>query len=540
MSRADGPSLLEQAVRQGLLPEGAAAPAPPGHPWPVVLLSFAGALMAALPLAGFVFLLFGEALMRGGTALGVGALLLAGAALLLHRARALFVEHLALVLLLLGLGLAAWGLAQWLPQRPGLLFACTLAIAVALALPPAWVRTLLGACAALLAHQGLDPGSTAGSGGRIAEAALLLAWAAGVGLQQAVLLGPDARHPGLQRRRLRAAARLDAVLAGWLLATLAAIALGSGHAMLVGASLPAPGLRPAGPGSADAIVALVLLTGTLAALLPRWPLLRAPAAVLLVAVVAALGLFMPGLALAAAAGLLAARTHRPGQAACAALAGAWVIGSFYYSLDWPLAVKALLLAAAGALLGAVLWLLRERGPARPRAPAPRVAGRRTAAVVLGVLATLLVVNVGILQKETLIAEGRPVWIELAPADPRSLMQGDYMALAYRLEPALAQALQQLPPTARPRAVARVDARGVARLERLAQPGEAPAAGELLVALKPGRGGWVVAADAWFFAEGEAARFEPARYGEFRLGADGEALLVGLADAGLRRLGSPAR
>ena len=47
---------------------------------------------------------------------------------------------------------------------------------------------------------------------------------------------------------------------------------------------------------------------------------------------------------------------------------------------------------------------------------------------------LAVANAGIWQKETLIAEGKPIFVELGPVDPRSLMQGDYMRLAFRLPP----------------------------------------------------------------------------------------------------------
>jgi uncharacterized membrane-anchored protein len=57
--------------------------------------------------------------------------------------------------------------------------------------------------------------------------------------------------------------------------------------------------------------------------------------------------------------------------------------------------------------------------------------------------------------------------------------------------------------------------------------------EFLLALTPKNGRWTLATDAWFFREGEAARWEVARYGEFRVTPDGEALLVGLADAELR-------
>lgn len=51
-----------------------------------------------------------------------------------------------------------------------------------------------------------------------------------------------------------------------------------------------------------------------------------------------------------------------------------------------------------------------------------------------------------------------------------------------------------------------------------------------------RGGELrVVTNAWFFPEGQAARYQPARYGELRVGADGEALLVALRDAELTPL-----
>jgi uncharacterized membrane-anchored protein len=40
--------------------------------------------------------------------------------------------------------------------------------------------------------------------------------------------------------------------------------------------------------------------------------------------------------------------------------------------------------------------------------------------------------VGIYQKQHLVDSGRMVLLELAPVDPRSLMQGDYMALRFRI------------------------------------------------------------------------------------------------------------
>ena len=42
-------------------------------------------------------------------------------------------------------------------------------------------------------------------------------------------------------------------------------------------------------------------------------------------------------------------------------------------------------------------------------------------------------------------------------------------------------------------------------------------------------------DAWYFKEGEAARWARAKYGEFRVDASGRALLVGLRGPELEAL-----
>ena len=56
-----------------------------------------------------------------------------------------------------------------------------------------------------------------------------------------------------------------------------------------------------------------------------------------------------------------------------------------------------------------------------------------------------------------------------------------------------------------------------------------------IELTPKDGRWTLVTNAWFFAEGEAKRWEGAKYGEFRVDADGRALLVGLRGAKLEAL-----
>ena len=166
-------------------------------------------------------------------------------------------------------------------------------------------------------------------------------------------------------------------------------------------------------------------------------------------------------------------------------------------------------------------------------------------IALSALAVLLVANAGIWQKEEIIAHGQPIFVELAPVDPRSLMQGDFMRLNFRLP---AEAIADRAPTwnggnggnggllsvERPRVIARRDAKGVATMLR-EDRGAARAADELAIELTPKDGRWILVTDAWFFKEGEAKRWEAARYGEFRVDANGRALLVGLRGPNLEAL-----
>jgi uncharacterized membrane-anchored protein len=125
-------------------------------------------------------------------------------------------------------------------------------------------------------------------------------------------------------------------------------------------------------------------------------------------------------------------------------------------------------------------------------------------------------------------------VALAPVDPRSLMQGDYMALRFVLPSVADGQASGANGGRRPQVVARRDARGIATLQR-ADRGEPLAGDELRIELSPKNGGWVLVTDAWFFKEGEADRWAQAKYGEFRVDANGRALLVGLRGADLQKL-----
>ncbi|MFC6804381.1 GDYXXLXY domain-containing protein [Methylophaga thalassica] len=60
--------------------------------------------------------------------------------------------------------------------------------------------------------------------------------------------------------------------------------------------------------------------------------------------------------------------------------------------------------------------------------------------VLGLLLILLAVNWSIYKQEQVLTQGKTVLLKLAPVDPRSLMQGDYMALRFEIANQIRSAL----------------------------------------------------------------------------------------------------
>jgi uncharacterized membrane-anchored protein len=151
--------------------------------------------------------------------------------------------------------------------------------------------------------------------------------------------------------------------------------------------------------------------------------------------------------------------------------------------------------------------------------------------VAGLLIVLGAVNYSIYGKEGIIRSGEVVYLELAPVDPRSLMQGDYMALRFRLTEEIEQAREAGTLAADLRSVPlALDDRRVATLGSANDTG-------LRISFKIlGYGRVWLGTNAYFFAEGTAERYTRAQYGEFRLSPEtGEAVLVGLRDADLGSL-----
>jgi uncharacterized membrane-anchored protein len=147
--------------------------------------------------------------------------------------------------------------------------------------------------------------------------------------------------------------------------------------------------------------------------------------------------------------------------------------------------------------------------------------RRTLVIFGGLAVVLAGMLFSIAQKERVLAQGRVVLLELAPVDPRSLMQGDYMQLDY--------ALGRLPREGWPadgHLVLMQAEDDVARFVRRHE-GEALQPGEFLLRYRIRERRLRLGAESFFFQEGQAERYARVRYGELRVAHSGDSVLVGL-------------
>lgn len=161
---------------------------------------------------------------------------------------------------------------------------------------------------------------------------------------------------------------------------------------------------------------------------------------------------------------------------------------------------------------------------------------RSLLLLLTALLILGVVNFNIAGKEQQLDNGRVVLLELAPVDPRSLMQGDYMALRFQIANA-AFASKDLQTLDDGQLVAILDEQNVATFVRFAD-GAALADREVLLRYRVRNDSVKFATNAFFFEEGQGEGYTSARFGEFRVAAEGEMLLTRLRDKDLNVLGSP--
>jgi uncharacterized membrane-anchored protein len=555
-------TLVNAAQADGILPARAREIAnDPSPSWVITTLSFIGAQFTVWPFLLLIALLGGKSFYEPPQSFVLAAVLIVGAVLGLRARLPIFVSHLCFSALLTGMGLLVFSL--FFAMKVGnlaLVILLLVQIGVALMVRVPWVQRLLGLGAAVTAM--LIVPSLYGADGSSDERSLrmmylafppiintlviALVWAAWCALEIRLSVHTLARNTG-------------AFMDGVGVALLAAQVFASGAFFTSGGGFNS-GSRA---GSADSplagtaalfalnwvVVLQVLITvGAWWWLTLRWQLhaagKRREWALLSVVYLclAVFSFFTRDGGVVAIVGTVALATGRTRVLALAVFVLLAQLSGFYYALAWPLVHKAGLLVVVGAFLAVFLWALRRqfRPPTAPTPTATQAARPALALslVAIGGMLSLGAANYDVMKKEQVITGGQKIYIALAPRDPRSLMQGDFMALNFGFPREIQEALDK--DDVRHQSVsvvAALDSQGVATVLRVIDPFTPDTStlpsGQIRLPLKRKGGQWVLVTDAFFFPEGRGEPFKLAKFGEFRALADGRALLIGLADDSLR-------
>lgn len=222
------------------------------------------------------------------------------------------------------------------------------------------------------------------------------------------------------------------------------------------------------------------------------------------------------------------------------------VGWYYYSLNETLLFKSIVLIVIGLVLLVGYVVLHKvtnqsikKSDQSLHTEKGGLTGRlQKMAAAITMILSLLGVNHAIWNKEQLLDNGQSVFLELAPVDPRSLMQGDYMRLRFDLANKIssAQALKQTEETAKDgQIIVDVDAQGIGTFNALSV-GQDLASNQIKMQYRTRKNRIQFATNAFFFQEGDAGLFNAARFGEFKVDESGELLLKAMYDKDLNLLG----
>lgn len=150
---------------------------------------------------------------------------------------------------------------------------------------------------------------------------------------------------------------------------------------------------------------------------------------------------------------------------------------------------------------------------------------RVVIILLNLIIVIIYINWTIAQKEKTLEYGVLALFELAPVDPRSLMQGDYMDLRY----AIAREDWKEEKAKRGYCIFKLNENKVAQKVRLQSEVNPLESGEYAVKYFMNGRRMRFGAESYFFEEGTGQRYEKADYGGLRIDDAGNSVLVDLYD-----------
>lgn len=146
-------------------------------------------------------------------------------------------------------------------------------------------------------------------------------------------------------------------------------------------------------------------------------------------------------------------------------------------------------------------------------------------IVVNLIVVLLIFNYSVYEKEQILSKGKLVLLKLAPVDPRSLMQGDYMQLRYEIAADID--IQNLPK--RGYLVIKNDEAATADKVRFQKDPLPLNVDEAIIKYSISDYDLNIGAESFFFEEGQAEKFDSAQFGGLRVDENGNSVLTGLYD-----------
>lgn len=199
----------------------------------------------------------------------------------------------------------------------------------------------------------------------------------------------------------------------------------------------------------------------------------------------------------------------------------------YYNMDRSLLYKSVSMLGVSGILGTLAFLFWKNGRVEERIESGHhltsLSKVGWLAPVLGLVWIVGGLSYIVVQKEGTLKTGQTLYLELAPRDPRSIMQGDYMVLTYDLvrnrKLAKGSALDG-------RMVLKLDERKVGNFSRW-DDGSALEENEIFLRYRRRNERIRLGAESFFFEEGKRKLYDVARFSLLKVGADGESVLAGL-------------
>lgn len=145
-------------------------------------------------------------------------------------------------------------------------------------------------------------------------------------------------------------------------------------------------------------------------------------------------------------------------------------------------------------------------------------------IFVNLVIVLFYYNYSIVVKENHLKNGQLILLELSPVDPRSLMQGDYMDLRYNILDGIV--VDSMPEKGY--CIVEIE-EGVGKLLRFQKESNPLDNGEFLLKYRAHDWYASIGSESFFFQEGDAGKYENAKYGGVKVDEKGNSILTGLYD-----------